>query len=63
MIVRLKQDATIRMPAGSIVEVDTEKANWLIGMGLAEKHIETVIETAAVAPAETRKKSTRKKKD
>lgn len=63
MKIQLKKATTVLMPAGSIVEVEEGRAKWLISMGLAERYIEKVIETAAVAPAETRKKSTRKKKD
>lgn len=36
----LSKPQRILMPAGSVVEVDTMTANWLIGMGAAAEYKE-----------------------
>lgn len=37
MKIKLLMAQKVRMPAGSVVEVDEGTANWLIGVGAAEK--------------------------
>lgn len=60
MLVRLVNDTIVRFKKGSVLDLSEDEARRLIAFGNAVIEKETVVETTAVKPAETRKRTIKK---
>ena len=60
MLVRLTNDTIVRFKKGSVLDLSEDEARRLMAFGNAVIEEEKIIETTAVEPAETRKRSRKK---
>ena len=60
MLVRLVNDTIVRYKIGTVLDLSEDEARRLMAFGNAVIEKANIVETEAVKPAETRKKTTKK---